>query len=133
MAIVDAPVEDLDPPDGLDAVTWTWDIEREGQRRQITVAMSRTLLESTGHPSQDAAVARETKGRNYVEAVLDQKTHPATVRPTPTTPSPTTSWTGTSRYRRSPVRPNEDVRVSRIPELRRPSPARPPRRPVFAV
>jgi len=38
--------------------------------------MSRTLLESTGHPSQDAAVARETKGRNYVEAVLDQETPP---------------------------------------------------------
>jgi hypothetical protein len=74
--IVDGPIEDLNPPGGLDAVTWTWDLERDGQRRQVTVIMSRTLLGATGHPSQDAAVARETKGRNYVEAVLDQEAPP---------------------------------------------------------
>jgi hypothetical protein len=34
------------------------------------ILMSRTLLASTGHPSEDAAEARRTHGRNYVEAVL---------------------------------------------------------------
>jgi hypothetical protein len=69
--IVDGPVEDPDPPGGLDAVTWTWEIERGGQRRKVTIIMSRTLLGASGHPSADATLARETKGRNYVEAVLD--------------------------------------------------------------
>lgn len=76
MVIADGPVEDLYPPGGLDAVTWTWDIERDDQRRQITIIMSRTLLGASGHPSEDAALARETKGRNYVEAVLDQEGPP---------------------------------------------------------
>lgn len=74
--ITDGPVENLDPPDGLDAVTWTWGIERERERRNVTIIMSRTLLAATGHASQDAALARETKGRNYVEAVLDQENPP---------------------------------------------------------
>ena len=38
--------------------------------------MSRTLLAATGFPSEDAAEARQTKGRNYVEAVLDQDDPP---------------------------------------------------------
>jgi hypothetical protein len=61
---VDGPVENLDPPDGLDAVAWTWEIERDGERRKVTIIMSRTLLAASGHPSRDAAIARETKGRN---------------------------------------------------------------------
>lgn len=51
-------------------------MERDGQRRQITIIMFRTLLGATGHASKDAALARETKGRNYVEAVLDQEDPP---------------------------------------------------------
>lgn len=84
-------VEDLYPPGALDAVTWTSDIERDDQRRQITIIMSRTLLGASGHPSEDAALARDTKGRNYVEAVVDQEDPPATVRPTPPRPWLTTS------------------------------------------
>ena len=75
--IVGGPIENLAPPDGLDAVAWTWEIEREGERRKLTIIVStRTLLAATGHPCQDAARARETKGRNYVEAVLDQDSPP---------------------------------------------------------
>lgn len=74
--IRDGPAEDPYPPGGLDAVTWTWEIERGGQRRKVTIIMSRTLLGATGHPSDDAALARATKGRNYVEAVLDQGNPP---------------------------------------------------------
>ncbi len=69
-------VADLCPPGGLDAVTWTWEIERGGQRRKVTIIMSRTLVGATGHPSDDAALARETKGRNYVQAVLDRDDPP---------------------------------------------------------
>lgn len=75
-AIVGGPVENPDPPDGLDAISWTWEIERNGERRKVTILMSRTLLAASGHPSEDAALARETKGRNYVEAVLDQENPP---------------------------------------------------------
>jgi hypothetical protein len=75
-AIVSGPVEDLYPPGGLDAVTWTWEVERGGQRRKVTIIMSRTLLAATGHPSHPAALARQSKGRNYVEAVLDREEPP---------------------------------------------------------
>ncbi len=54
-----------------DGVAWTWEIERGGERREMTILMSRTLLAGTGHPSEDAAEARRTHGRNYVEAVLE--------------------------------------------------------------
>ena len=56
-------------------VTWTWVIERDGERRNITIEMSRTLYEA-GDVSDDAAQARGTKGRNYVEAVLDKDDPP---------------------------------------------------------
>jgi len=74
--IVDGPDEDLSPPGGRDAVIWTWEIERDGERRMIRIVMSRTLLGATSHPSEDAARAREEKGRNYVEAVLNQDDPP---------------------------------------------------------
>jgi hypothetical protein len=74
--IVAGPEELLYPPGGKDAVIWTWEIERAGERRKIQIVMSRTLLAATGHPSDDAATARETKGRNYVEAVLDRDDPP---------------------------------------------------------
>jgi hypothetical protein len=74
--IVGGPEEDLYPPGGKDAVIWTWEIERDGERRTIQIVMSRTLLAATAHPSDDAATARETKGRNYVEAVLDRADPP---------------------------------------------------------
>ncbi len=75
--IVDGPVEDLYPRGGADAVWWTWEIERgDDERRKVTIVMSRTLLGATGHPSDDAATARETQGRNYVEAVLDRDEPP---------------------------------------------------------
>ena len=54
-----------------DGVAWMWEIERGGERREMTILMSRTLLAATGHPSEDAAEARRTHGRNYVEAILD--------------------------------------------------------------
>ena len=74
--IVDGPEEDLYPLGGKDAVIWTWEIERDGDRRKIQIVMSRTLFAATDHPSDDAATARETKGRNYVEAVLDREDPP---------------------------------------------------------
>lgn len=52
-------------------MAWTWEIERGGERREMTILMSRTLLAATGHQSEDAAEARRTHGRNYVEAVLE--------------------------------------------------------------
>lgn len=74
--IVAGPHEDLYPAGGKDAVIWTWEIERDGERRKIQIVMSRTLFAATGHPSDDADTARLTKGRNYVEAVLDQDNPP---------------------------------------------------------
>ena len=74
--IVGGPVEDLYPAGGLDAVTWTWEIERAGHRRKVTIVMSRTLYGATAHPSDDAALAGETKGRNYLEAILDRDEPP---------------------------------------------------------
>ena len=73
--IVGEPEEDLLPQGGKDAVTWTWVIERDGERRSITIAMSRTLF-AAGDISDDAARARDTKGRNYVEAVLEKDDPP---------------------------------------------------------
>ena len=74
--IVGGPDENQLPAGGKDAVIWTWEIERDGDRRKIQIVMSRTLFAATGHPSEDAATARETKGRNYVEAVLDRDEPP---------------------------------------------------------
>lgn len=69
--IVDGPAESPHPRGpSADGVAWTWEIERGGERRKVTILMSRTLLVSTGHPSEDAAEARRTHGRNYVETVL---------------------------------------------------------------
>lgn len=53
-----------------------WEIERAGERRKVTIIMSRTLLSATGHPSDDTALARETRGPNHVEAVLVQESSP---------------------------------------------------------
>lgn len=74
--IVAGPEEVLYPSGGKDAVIWTWEIERDGDQRKIQIVLSRTLFAATGHPSDDAAKARETKGRNYVEAVLDRDDPP---------------------------------------------------------
>jgi hypothetical protein len=74
--IVGEPVVNELPAGGADAVDWIWEIERDAERRTVTIRMSRTLLGSTGHASEDAASARETQGRNYVEAVLDQDDPP---------------------------------------------------------
>lgn len=63
--------DDERPAGGSDAVDWTWDIEREWVQRTIRIRMSRTLLASTGLNNVEAARARETFGRNYVEAVLN--------------------------------------------------------------
>lgn len=62
--------------DGYDGVVWTWLIERDGLTRPIHILMAGTLHASTGHPSRDAAEARASMGRNYVEAVLDQEDPP---------------------------------------------------------
>lgn len=69
-------VEDPDPPGGLDAVTWTWEIERRGQRRKGDDHQVPTLLGATGQSSADAALGRETKRRNCVEAMVDSEGRP---------------------------------------------------------
>jgi hypothetical protein len=63
-----------------DSTAWTWPIERGGEGRTVTILVSETLLAATGHPSRDAAEARRTRGRNYVEAVLELDTPPRSRR-----------------------------------------------------
>jgi hypothetical protein len=75
--IVGGPAETNDPRSpGGDVVGWTWKIEREGVTREVTVLISRTAYGATGLPSEHLARARDTRGRNYVEAVLDRDDPP---------------------------------------------------------
>lgn len=76
-AVVEGPVESDDPRDpSRDAAGWLWTIELGGERRTVTILLSRTAMSSTGHPSEDLKRARRTKGRNYVETVLDRDDPP---------------------------------------------------------
>lgn len=66
------PTETNDPRSpGRDVVGWTWQIERGGVMREVTVLISRTAYGATGLPKEHLDRARETRGQNYVEAVLD--------------------------------------------------------------
>jgi hypothetical protein len=51
---------------------WTYDIERDGGRRQISVEVAETIDAGNATSLDDAQRALSTQGRSAVEAVLEQ-------------------------------------------------------------